>query len=86
MTQLTIYSFRGTICGMDELAGFLTTTEVARELGVTRRRVVAMITAGRLPARTVGSGQRPIYLVARADLKLVKNRKPGRPKGISDGK
>ena len=65
---------------MDELADFLTTSEVAAELGVTRRRVVAMITKGRLKAQVMGSNTRPVYLVARADLKLVKNRKPGRPR------
>ncbi len=39
-----------------------------------------MITAGRLPAQVAGSGQRPIYFIARADLELVMNRKPGRPR------
>ena len=86
MAILTIYSFTGTLHGMSELDDYLTTSEVAELLGVTRRRVVAMITAGRLPAQIMGSGQRPVYLVARADLKLVKNRKPGRPKGKSSGK
>jgi excisionase family DNA binding protein len=66
---------------MDKI-DLLTTSEVAKILGVTRRRIVAMITAGQLPAQIMGDGQRPIYLIARADLKLVKNRKPGRPKGV----
>lgn len=64
---------------MDKI-DLLTTSEVAALLGVTRRRVVALIASGRLPAVTAGSGERPIYFVAREDLKLVKNRKTGRPK------
>jgi excisionase family DNA binding protein len=60
---------------------FITTQEAAELLGVTVRRIQAMITAGRLPAERVGTGRRSVFLIARADLKLVKNRKPGRPKG-----
>lgn len=57
---------------------FLTTQEAAEILGVTARRVVAMIQAKQLPAQLVGSNA--LYLIAREDLKLVKIRKPGRPK------
>jgi excisionase family DNA binding protein len=63
------------------MSDFVTTKEAAEILGVTPGRVRAMIGAGRLPAQTVGTGQRSVHLIARADLKLVKNRKPGRPKG-----
>ena len=71
---------------MDELDEFLTTTEVAKALNLTRRRIVAMIAAGRLPAQSVGEGDGVRYLVKRSDLKLLKNRKPGRPKGKNNGK
>ncbi len=53
----------------------LTTPEVAARLGVTVTRVQQMIVAGRLPAEKMGRD----YLVREEDLKLVENRKPGRP-------
>lgn len=52
----------------------LTTKEVAGRLGLSIRRVQAMISAGRLPASRFGRD----YLVNEKDLKLVENRKPGR--------
>ena len=59
----------------------LTTAEVAEILGVTRRRVVQMIDRKQLPATSLGKGKKPVYVVDRKDLKLVKNRpKAGRPK------
>lgn len=62
----------------------ITTEEAAKLLGVTARRVAALITAGRLPARTIGNSR--LYLIARADLALVKDRKPGRPVSIKNVK
>lgn len=53
----------------------LTTKEVAERLGVTSVRVCAMINAGRLPAGRFGRA----YMIDEADLKLVEDRKPGRP-------
>ncbi|MBD0370294.1 MAG: helix-turn-helix domain-containing protein [Pyrinomonadaceae bacterium] len=53
----------------------LTTEEAAERLGVTATRVRAMITAKRLPAEKYGT----VYLIKEADLKLVENRKVGRP-------
>lgn len=53
----------------------LTTKEAAERLGVTPVRVCAMITAGRLPAERFGRA----YMIKESDLKLVANRKPGRP-------
>jgi excisionase family DNA binding protein len=53
----------------------LTTREVAERLGVTMKRVQAMIRDDRLPAEKMGRD----YVVREADLKLVENRKPGRP-------
>lgn len=55
---------------------FLTTQQVAERLGVTPRRVVAMIQAHQLPATKFGRD----YMIEKADLKLVKNRKAGRPR------
>ena len=53
----------------------LTTAEVAERLGVHRSRVQVLIKEGRLPAQRFGK----VYLVDESDLKLVKDRKPGRP-------
>ena len=55
---------------------FLTTLEVAEKLGVTRRRVLALIESRRLPATKFGRD----YMIREKDLKLVENRKVGRPR------
>lgn len=55
---------------------YLTTKEVAEKLGVSLRRVQAMIGSGRLPATKFGRD----YMIREADLKVVENRKVGRPK------
>jgi excisionase family DNA binding protein len=55
---------------------FLTTKEAAEKLGITPRRVVALVTAGRLPASKFGRD----YMIKEADLKLVKDRRVGRSK------
>ncbi len=54
----------------------LTTKEVANRLKVSVRRVHALIQDGRLPAQKFGRD----YLIDEKDLKLVENRKPGRPR------
>lgn len=54
----------------------LTTKEVAERLGVTVKRVQQLIAAGRLPAEKMGRD----YFIKEADLKLVADRKPGRPR------
>ncbi|HEX8568211.1 MAG TPA: helix-turn-helix domain-containing protein [Pyrinomonadaceae bacterium] len=54
----------------------LTTAEVAARLGVTRWRINALIKSKRLPAERFGA----IFLVRESDLRLVENRKPGRPR------
>ena len=54
----------------------LTTVDAAAIIGVSRRRVLALITEGRLPAEKVGFQ----YLIKRKDLAKVKDRKPGRPR------
>ena len=56
---------------------FLTTYQAADILDISDRRVRALIKAKRLPAKKFG----PAWMIQERDLKKVKNRKPGRPKG-----
>jgi excisionase family DNA binding protein len=58
---------------------FLTTKEVAKKLGVKVRMVQLLIQSGRLPATKFGRD----YMIKEDDLKLVENRKVGRPKKSS---
>jgi len=60
----------------------LTTDQVAVKLGVSARRVLAMIRQGKLPAKRYGWA----WLVEDKDLALVKNRKPGQPRKIKKEK
>lgn len=53
----------------------LSVTETADELGVIRQRVFQLIKSGRLPAEKIGSQ----YVIKESDLKLVADRKTGRP-------
>lgn len=53
----------------------LSTAEAATKLGVTIGRVQQLIWDGRLPAQRVGR----TYVIREEDLKLVEDRKPGRP-------
>lgn len=53
----------------------LTTGQTAERLGVSERRVRAMIKAGRLPSQRIGRD----HLIREEDLKLVADRKRGRP-------
>lgn len=55
----------------------LTTKDAGERLGVTAKRVQQFISEGRLPAQRFGR----VFLIDEKDLKLVKNRKPGRPRG-----
>jgi excisionase family DNA binding protein len=63
----------------DEL---LSTAEVAAQLGVTRQRVLELITDERLPARKVGRS----YVVRASDLSLLARFKVGRPSKASKKK
>lgn len=54
---------------------YLTTTETARRLGISRRRVLQLIPY-RLPATRPGRD----WMIREEDLYLVAVRKPGRPK------
>jgi len=60
----------------------ITVEEAARRLGVTPRRVYALITAGRLPARKFGTN----YQIREGNLKRVEYRPTGRPPGKSKKK
>jgi len=53
----------------------ITTKEAAERLGVSTLRVQQLIWAGRLPAQKLGRD----YVIEESDLKLVADRKPGRP-------
>ena len=55
---------------------FLTTDQAGQILGVTGRRVRALIEAGRLPAVKFGK----VWMINKKDLKKVAVRKPGRPR------
>jgi excisionase family DNA binding protein len=57
----------------------LTTKEAAEKLGITVRRVQAMIVDDRLKAQKLGRD----YVIEEADLESVKERKAGRPKQIN---
>ncbi len=54
---------------------FLTIREVAAKLGVSERRVRALIQAGRLKAQRAGW----TWLIRPKDLAAVRTRRPGRP-------
>lgn len=57
------------------MKGYVTTQEAAEKLGVSVRRVVALINSGDLPSSRVGRS----HVIKESDLKLVEDRKPGRP-------
>ena len=54
---------------------WLTTKEAAEKLGVSIRRVQAMVTQGRLPAEKFGRD----YKIKESALSIVEKRKTGRP-------
>jgi len=56
---------------------FITTSQAAKKLGISQRRVQALITADRLPAQKIGRD----WLIRESDLELVRVRKTGYPKG-----
>jgi excisionase family DNA binding protein len=55
--------------------GKLTTKEAAARLGLSVRRVNALIQSGQLPAEKFAN----VHMIDERDLKLVSDRKPGRP-------
>lgn len=59
----------------ESMRDVLTTKEAAERLGISRRRINDFINEGRLPAEKVGRD----HLIKVPDLKLIEDRKPGRP-------
>lgn len=57
----------------------LTTKEAAARLGISVMRVQQLIWDGRLPAEKMGRD----YFIKEDDLKLVQDRKPGRPRKVA---
>lgn len=55
--------------------GLISTSEAAERLGVHITRVQVLIREGRLPAQKIGR----TYVIDEDDLKLVEERKVGRP-------
>jgi excisionase family DNA binding protein len=53
----------------------ISTKQVAQRLGVSVRRIQAMITAGRLPAEKFAG----VWMIKEKDLGKVGDRRPGRP-------
>jgi excisionase family DNA binding protein len=62
--------------GMSE-EDYISTTDAAAHLGITRQRVLQLIEAGRLPAKLFAN----VYMIRVNDLSLVEERTPGRPPG-----
>ena len=60
---------------MMNVKNIYSTGKAASALGVTPRRVLALIQSGRLPAIKIGRD----WVIKKIDLKLVSIRKPGRP-------
>jgi len=57
----------------------ISTKEASNKLGLSLRRVQALITSGRLPAQKIGNS----FVIQERDLELVKERKVGRPAKLS---
>jgi excisionase family DNA binding protein len=55
---------------------YLTADQAGEALGISGRRVRALIKSMRLPAKRFGK----CWMIDRADLKKVADRKPGRPR------
>jgi excisionase family DNA binding protein len=53
----------------------LSCKDAAQRLGLSVRRVQALILAGKLPAEKFGN----VYMIREKDLAKVQDRKPGRP-------
>ncbi|KPL80612.1 helix-turn-helix domain-containing protein [Herpetosiphon geysericola] len=58
------------------MSALLSTKDAAVRLGISRRRVISLITAQRLPATKVGNG----WVINEADLVRVAHRKIGAPR------
>ena len=63
------------------MAKYISVKQAAEMLGVSGRRVRALIAAKRLPAQQIGG----VWIINAKDLKLVSERKPGRPPAKKKG-
>lgn len=59
----------------ESMKDFISTKVASEKLGLSIRRVQALITSGRLPAEKIGNS----YVVREQNLKLVEDRPTGRP-------
>jgi len=62
--------------------GHISSAEAARRLGISPRRVLALISAGHLAAERIGG----VWIIDETALAAVSDRRPGRPKWPSDRK
>jgi excisionase family DNA binding protein len=62
------------------MENYITTSEAAARLGITRQRIGQLVKAGRLPATSYGGGN--LLLIRPADLAPLMHRKNGRPKTV----
>lgn len=58
---------------MSQLSEYLTVTQAARELNLTRRAVVHRIAAGALAATKVGEARTNAYIIERAEVERAKS-------------
>lgn len=61
---------------------YISTTDAAKRLGITRQRVLQLIEDGRLHAKKFAS----VYMIRLTSLANVEDRKPGRPSTKKAGK
>ena len=54
---------------------FISTSEAAAQLGITRQRVLQLIASGRLEAMKFAN----VYMIRKASLVSIEERRPGRP-------
>lgn len=57
---------------MSQLSQYLTVTQAARELNLTRRAVIHRIAAGTLAAAKVGDARTSAYIIERAEVERIK--------------
>lgn len=60
------------------MTNLMPVSKAAALLGVTPRRVQALITSGKLRAQRIGRD----YLIDPGDIKLLERRPPGRPRKV----
>ena len=66
----------------ESMNDFISTKAASEKLGLSIRRVQALITSGRLPAEKIGNS----YVVREQSLKLVEDRPTGRPPKQAENK